>query len=422
MTERTDPPMGEHELTERQPTLGELASGLRVVRPEDLSTPAPHTLNFHGQTVYVTGQRATVNVTPRAEVSWPLTVGPVPAPDAATQPRTEAAQRLAEALAEHRSVLLSGPGGVGKSQLVAAHVQHALATGAGRFVLWADATDGPSLTASYADAAQQLLLPGLPARDLDRRAAAFLEWFRTPGPSALVVLDNLADPALLADRLPHSAADDRRVIATTRLRGASTGGVLGTVVSLESFGPDESLAFLRKRIRASAEAAYLAEEEHTPRLSELAEELGHLPLALGYAATAMVTEELTADEYLDELRERARTLDEVLTPDPGGIGVTAALLLSLEAAERRRPKGAAAPALRLAAWYDPVGHPERLWQAPVVRELLTGQGAEEYQGVGRRGIGDAALRVLHEYGLLTHSRMGRAPRRPDARPHRPCGP
>ncbi|WP_354644619.1 aminotransferase class I/II-fold pyridoxal phosphate-dependent enzyme [Kitasatospora camelliae] len=35
---------------------------------------------------------------------------------------------------------------------------------------------------------------------------------------------------------------------------------------------------------------------------------------------------------------------------------------------------------------------------------MTGQGAEDRPGVGRRGIGDAALRVLHEYGLITHSR------------------
>ncbi|WP_354644620.1 hypothetical protein [Kitasatospora camelliae] len=274
---------------ERPATLGELASGLRVVRPEDLPGPAPRTLNFHGETVYVTGRQATVHVTPRAEVSCPLTVGPVPVPDSAPQPRTGVGQRLAEALAEHGSVLLSGPGGVGKSQLAAAHAHRALATGASRFVLWADATDGPSLTASYADAARRLLLPGLPARDLDRQAAAFVEWFRTPGPSALVVLDDLADPAALTDGLPHSTAEDRRVLATTRLRGASLGGVLGTVVAVGTFDPAESLAFLRARVLAS-EVDYLAEDGHTPRLAELGEELGHLPLALGYAAAAMVRE------------------------------------------------------------------------------------------------------------------------------------
>ncbi|WP_404867775.1 hypothetical protein ACI1MP_04585 [Kitasatospora griseola] len=277
-------------------------------------------------------------------VEWPLAIGRPPTPEPFALSRDEVGKELAKALTAHRSVLLSGPGGVGKSHVAAAHALRATADGTALLVLWADATDGTSLATSFAHAAWKVL-PRRKPTGLEADSEAFLEWFRTPGPSALVVLDNLSDPALLAHLLPHSTADDRRVVITTRLRGSSTRSKVGAVVKVEPFTPAESLTFLRGRLAAS-EHQDPAGEEHGGALAELAAELEHLPLALGCAATALAEEGEPVAAYLDRLRQRAAGLDDMLPPDPtsGAPAVTAALLLSLDAAGRRRPTGAAGPA------------------------------------------------------------------------------
>ncbi|MFF7249813.1 tetratricopeptide repeat protein [Embleya sp. NPDC008237] len=366
--------------------------------------------------VAVSGHVGQLNVhpPPPEPVEWPVRLGAVPALATAFQDRAGLRAEVDAAREGHATVVLaqvlSGGGGVGKSQLAAWYAHRALAEGV-ELVVWADATDPGQVVAVYAQAAHLVRAPGAGGQDAEADARAFTAWLATTRRSWLIVLDDVTDPdGITGWWPPPSPAGTGRVLATTRLRDPRLSGGGRAVLDVATYTDSEAETYLRDRL-AHAGAAHLLDPCH----NALTTELGMLPLALAHASAYMIAQDIGCADYLARFRDHRARLDKLLprTGDTEGYGrqVAAALLLALDAADRDEPEGLAVPAVRLAACLDPAGHPRELWATtPVLDHLAThrtrrppadtpnddgaGEGVDAAQA-------RAAVRLLHRYNLLT---------------------
>ncbi|MEV0962488.1 tetratricopeptide repeat protein [Streptomyces sp. NPDC059017] len=334
---------------------------------------------------------------PQPSVVWPLRVGTVPQLASAFQPRTGLRERIDQARAGHTAVVLTqgiaGGGGAGKSQLAAAYAHQALAAGI-ELVVWANAAETEQIITGYAVVAHRVQAPGADGQDAETDARAFLDWLAVTPRSWLVVLDDLTDLEAIGPWWPPpSAADNGWVLATTRRRDALLSGGGRTVIEVDAYAPTEALSYLRDRF-TGARMAHLMDQ----RADEVVRQLGRLPLALAQAAAYMINEDVPCARYLQLFTDRQYCLDDLL-PDTEYYGrqISAALLLTLDAAQRCDPVGLAVPAIRLAAYLDPVGHPESLWTGAAVTAYLTHHHAVTVSADQARAV----LRLLHRYGLVT---------------------
>ncbi|MFE7634823.1 tetratricopeptide repeat protein, partial [Kitasatospora sp. NPDC057518] len=342
---------------------------------------------------------------PAAPVEWPVVIGRIPPKATAFQPREQLREAIDEARGQYGTVVLSqvlaGGGGVGKSQLAAHYAREAVEAGTD-LVLWADAAEPSAVTDLYARAAVELRVPGANG-EAEQDAERFLAWLAATERGWLIVLDNTTEHT--PEQLwPVTSRGGRgRVIATTRHRGAASTGGDRTLIDITTYSPAESISYLSERLERAKCTRFL--DEHA---AELAEELGHLPLALAYAAAYMVNTRRSCGRYLELFRDRTHSLDTVLPARTGIDGyrgpIRAALLLALDSAMLEQPIGLAGPVLHLTALLDPAGHPEQLWSTEAALNHLSSIR-------GRPVTGDDALdalAVLHNYSLVT---LGETPHR-----------
>lgn len=289
----------------------------------------------------------------------PLCIGRIPALAAARQARA-ADTALADSLRNGSTAVLgqvlSGLGGVGKTQIAAAYARTRWDAGDLDLLVWVNATERESITAAYAQAG--VALCGADESDGDRAAKAFLEWLDRPAaPQWLIVLDNVTDPGHLKDLWPPETACGRTVV-TTRSRHAALEGAHRRLIDVDRFTAAEAYAFLEQRLG-----------KHTKRIdgaARLAQDLGFLPLALAQAAAYILDQPgLSCDDYCELLADRAHTLADLsprVLPDDYAHSVAASLSLSIERAyHRQQPTGLATGILFLASFLDPAGIPADLF-------------------------------------------------------------
>ncbi|MFF4509062.1 NB-ARC domain-containing protein [Streptomyces sp. NPDC001401] len=367
---------------------------------------------------------------PRRPARWPHIVGSPPGRALGFQERAESS-RLRQVLeAEGTAVVgqvLSGLGGVGKTQIAAEYARTAFEAGRLDVLVWITAVTRQAIVDGYARAAVELL-----AVEPDEHAAQrFVAWLQ---PSAsrpvcrwLVVLDDLADPADVTGMWPPACPHGRTVV-TTRRRDAALTGPGRRRVDVGVFTPTEAAAVLRQA---------LADRDHPTQPSEqiqgLAQELGFLPLALSQAAAYIADGALDLASYRTRLADRTlsqllprsghgqpgETHDGDTLPDGQAATVAAAWSLSLERAARLHPQGLARPMLQLAAMLDPNGIPQQvLTSAPALHHLTVHRTpplttaaspapAPSSSSALAPGAVDeedalAALRTLHRLSLIDH--------------------
>ncbi|MEI5100926.1 tetratricopeptide repeat protein [Streptomyces sp. PmtG] len=346
---------------------------------------------------------------------------PVPIPQLATafQPRSALRDRIDAAWSDNRSVVLtqqqtrvlSGGGGVGKTQLAAVYANDAVKSHTD-LVLWTPAADMQHVTTAYAKTAASLKLPGTSGEDLDADASLLLDWLRTTDRQWLIVLDDITDPDSIQPLWPTSQTGSGRVLATTRRRDASLSGNGRIRIDIDVYTPAESNAYLHQRLNAEGMGHLL--DDHT---AELTHALGHHPLGLGMAAAHMINEELTATQYLNRYNDQHALLDKLMPPNADTeryhkpdqrTQITTALLLSLDAVQAADTTGLATTALRLTALLDPAGHPHALWNTSALLHHLTTHHTSVPPGdttapsvPATADQAHAALRLLHRYALLT---------------------
>ncbi|MFF7703570.1 tetratricopeptide repeat protein, partial [Streptomyces lydicus] len=310
---------------------------------------------------------------PSAE--WPVWVGDVPRTAAAFQPRTQVRKEVEAARGGGSDVVLSGPGGVGKSQLAASLARELRdqerSDGAGLDVLvWVRATSTDQVISAYAEAAGRLHIPGVSPDDEDGAARLFLRWLAASVRRWLVVLDDVTDPAAIREWWPDSGTGCGWVLATSRREDAQLSGEGRALIRIGLYTDSEARAYLQRRL-TDAGRAHL----HDPaQAGEIAAELGHLPLALGHAAAYLINKRPTMADYLTRLRDTSSRLGDLLpaNADTEGYGqpVTASLLLSLDAVEEADTTQLARPLLHLASLMDPLGHPATAWTTPEALDHL----------------------------------------------------
>ncbi|GAA0670628.1 hypothetical protein GCM10010193_23450 [Kitasatospora atroaurantiaca] len=402
------------------------------------------------------GARVTVvnsSPEPWQSPSWPALIGLLPDRAGFYQDRSQT-HEIADALADGGAAVLgqviTGTGGVGKTQLAAAYArtvwERAVAgpqtddDGAEpvEVLVWVSATSAQAITSAYAEAARKLIDGGLRGVDAETAAREFRGWLRTSGRRWLVVLDDVPQLAELNDLLPPEVRTGRTLV-TTRSRDAAWTTDTRRVIQIGVFEPLESRAYLRRALGRPERNP----EDSDADLDRLADALGHLPLALAQASAYLVETGRTIDKYLDLLERRAKTLTELMSPI-GGLPdkqtrtVAALWDMSIELADAHRPAGLARPLLELASVLNSDGIPVAVLTSEATRGYLTlrrprGSAPERQAGEAVDEVAaEDALTALHRLNLVdrltsrqttvvqTHQLLQRAVREsPHGRPSAP---
>nr|BEK63511.1 FxSxx-COOH system tetratricopeptide repeat protein [Kitasatospora purpeofusca] len=399
---------------------------------------------------------------------WPVLVGQIPGRAGFFQHRPEA-DALEAALADGGAAVLgqvvTGTGGVGKTQLAAQYArrtwQAARAaaqappgppptvpspvepggtgghspTGAPEvvdLVVWVNAADPQAVIATYARAAQAVEPGRFRPEDTEDAARWFLTWLEGSGRRWLIVLDNVASPAALTGLLPPPDETRGRTVITTRSRDAAWGTSTRTLLPVGLYIPEQSVTYLRAALERSERAGCGDGDEH---FAALAEDLGHLPIALALAAAYLVNSGRSIERYRAMLADRARrlerTLPDITGPDQQRRTVAALWDISIEQADAQHPHGLARPLLELTALLDPDHIPDTVLTNEAARVHLAAHGqavaADEGNGATRAARADGeelpgqsngdrdsnglvpledaedALRVLDRLNLIDHT-------------------
>ncbi|AEV85674.1 Nephrocystin-3 [Actinoplanes sp. SE50] len=321
-------------------------------------------------------------------------VGRVPRPAAWFQDRY-AHHALLRAARAGRSVVLtqvlSGLGGVGKTQLAAQFARSLDAAGELDVLAWITAANRQALVAGYADTAHALRLCG-PETEPTAAADRLLSWLEHTSRRCLIVLDNLDSPADATGLWPPDNPRGRTLV-TTRRRDAILHTDNRTMVPVGLFTPPEAADYLTQATGTT---------EPRSAVDSLAADLGLLPLALAQAAAYIRDHGIDCATYRQRLREHGLTA-RLLPPDDGlpddhRTIVAAIWDVSITAADNHRPRGLARPLLEVAALLDPNGIPDALFTTTAITAHL-----------GRAGITAPdppaiidGLHNLHRLHLITH--------------------
>ncbi|WP_290050011.1 NB-ARC domain-containing protein, partial [Amycolatopsis solani] len=350
-----------------------------------------------------------VHQQPHSVVSLPHRAGVAPQPAAAFQDRAETTHLLVQALESGNAAVLtgqpqvhtgvvSGLGGVGKTQIALNYAQRLWTSGDLDVWAWVTAGSREAIVSSYARLATDLT--GIEDTDLEHGAQRLLEWLSSSSARWLIVLDDVQNPADLRGLWPP-AAPGGRVVVTTRRRDAALRGHGRQLVEVDVFTPGEAQAYLQA---ALADQPDLAEGA-----AELAVELGCLPLALAQAAAYMLDRDLSCTAYRARWTSRRRSLASLL-PEPDGLPdehratVATTWSLSVEQANRLEPAGIAGALLEVASVLDPNGIPAAVFTDPLVTGLLASHcGREVDAEQARDGLG-----CLHRLNLIALDRSSEA--------------
>ncbi|WP_405825316.1 tetratricopeptide repeat protein [Streptomyces sp. NBC_00838] len=350
---------------------------------------------------------------PQATASWPHQVGIIPAEARFFQHRA-GADRLHKrvdsggpAVTTH---LLTGMGGVGKTQLAADYARRAWAGGGSAsgldVLVWVTASSRQAVVAGYAQAGVELCR-GDP-NDPEAAARSFLAWL-TPKLAAkpcrwLIVLDDVADPSDVRGLWPPASPHGHTLVTTRRRDAAIASGERHTI-EVGLFTRAEALAYLTTSLAGHGR------NESADELEALAENLGCLPLALAQAVTCIIDIGYSAAAYRGLLVDRAITLAETAPdalPDDQTSPLAAAWSLSIDRADTLRPAGLARPMLQLTALLDANGIPTSvLTSGPALAYLTTHRtrtgppSASESAPVSSHDA-TRAMRALHRLSLIEH--------------------
>ncbi|MEZ4593458.1 MAG: tetratricopeptide repeat protein [Chloroflexota bacterium] len=207
--------------------------------------------------------------------------------------RHDELQKMAHALKNGQAVVISGSGGVGKTQLSVEFVHrygHYFVGG----VFWlnfADAENVPSEVAACGGAEALSLTPKFDKLDQDDQIRLVQQVWQQPMPR-LLIFDNCEDKALLEKWWPKTGGC--RVIVTSRQTRWSRARRIANL-TLEALPAAESVQLIQKYVPD------LAADEATA----IAAELGNLPLALHLAGSFLERYQgvVTPAKYFAQLRE-----------------------------------------------------------------------------------------------------------------------
>ena len=266
-----------------------------------------------------------------------------------------AAQSMDDSLLQQHSGVakleVAGMAGIGKTSICTEYCYRYFPSYYG-LVIWLSAQSSENVAAGY----RQLMVDttGLDVKDKDTDevvAEVKARLFRSKVPW-LLVFDNLEDRSILEKFVPHGG--NGHVLVTTRLLHTGNVDFDDQTMMLGCLNPCESVELLCR----SAGKQNMTGEENIKAANQLADQLGHLPLALGMAAAYMSRCDVDCLEYLARYSGSPGSRDHL-----GHEPVQNSLSLSLDAI--RGENETAWEALRLLAWLGP----DQITK-PLLRSLL----------------------------------------------------
>jgi tetratricopeptide (TPR) repeat protein len=269
----------------------------------------------------------------------------------------------------------------GKTQLAVAFAESQWQSGGVDLLVWIDATSRAAVLAGYA-AATGAVTGRAQASSCESVAAQFLSWLGETSRSWLVVLDDLADPAILAGLWPAGPAG--RVLVTSADAAAVPPGV--RVLPVGPYSLREAISYLSESLSADPDKRHGA--------IELAHDLDLEPVALTQASAVIANSPLSCREYQAQFARQREQLAASPIRRPAAAAVT--WMLSLDRAEQLAPGGSAQWVLALAAQLDGHGIPQPVLAAPAIGEFLGGGDVRAGSERARAG-----LAALEQVGLLT---------------------
>jgi NB-ARC domain len=271
-------------------------------------------------------------------------------------------EKYLEQVANHfktdTTVVLSGLGGIGKTQLALEYAYRHFPN-VYRAVLWVNA-DKAALQASYADMAEVLRLPERNERELDKRIHAVNRWLEDHT-NWLLIMDNADDLPLVRSFFPK--ADHGHILLTTRTQMV---GSIASKIEIEAMDSEEGQLFLLRRsdpLKGRATLDKFAADIRKPAL-QLAELLGGHPLALDQAGAYIEDGSSFTDYIRLYYEQRLELLDERGSLKGADCDYPETVVVTFELCFRKASKrhALATDILRFCAFLHPDAIPAELFQ------------------------------------------------------------
>ena len=309
--------------------------------------------------------------------------------------RTAELEELADRLSEGTTSILPeavwGMGGVGKTHLAVEYVHRH--QDEYDLVWWVPSSSTGEMMRSLTDLAETLELPVESTQD--KAVPAVLEALRlgVPYRDWLLVFDNAESPEMVRDFLPVHGTG--RILITSRNPDWER---TTRALEVSVFSPEESRELIRLRRPDLPEAG----------ADQVAEVLGHLPLAVEQAAVWLLQTGMSAEDYLEAFEAENEALLNIPDLTEYGRPVTAAWNLSLRRLEEKNPSALAL--LRVCAFLAPVPVPRRYFRAArgaqLDPELLSIVNSPVALSAAFRDISQLSLaRLDHRAGTLQMHRL-----------------
>jgi tetratricopeptide (TPR) repeat protein len=214
--------------------------------------------------------------------------------------RSDLLTRLRQHLVERHRAVLSGLGGIGKTQTAIEYaVRHRADYPAG--VFWVNAETNSGLISGFTAVSKALRLPARESDDQEAAVKVALEWLND-NDHWLLILDNVEDRLEVQRFVPERDKGD--TLITSRESVFQELGI-ARALDVQDLDDDEALHFLLARTERDD-----AESVDRAAAHELTAELGNLPLALEQAAAYIVETNAAFSDYLSAFRKRRVTLLE----------------------------------------------------------------------------------------------------------------
>ncbi len=332
-----------------------------------------------------------------ASATWPVCSGSVPQLADRFSARPETAPDLSAAFTSSRSVGLvpwradaSWSRICGKTQLAAFYAESLWQARAVDLLLWIDASSRAALLAGYVEAAEAVS-GARPAGSAHAVAASFVAWLAATDARWLVVLDDLADGAMLAELWPAGRTGQLLVTAPTRQVVQDLNRLL--VLEVGPFSRREAMSYLVARLSADPDQRRGA--------MDLIEDIGGEPLALSQATSVIASSRMTCEGYRESFHRRMRDLGAAAQEQQRAASAAITWTLSLDRADQMLPGGATHACLALAALMDGHGVPDEVFTSAAGSRYIAGGALPAVQAQEQART---ALLCLERTGLLTIDR------------------
>jgi hypothetical protein len=228
--------------------------------------------------------------------------------------------RAAAITATATATTVHGLGGIGKTRAAIEYAHRHADDYTALLLVRADSPENLSENLAELCAPTVLDLPEHQNPDIEVRLASALRWLREH-PGWFLILDNVdnEDAAAAAESLLGRLENRGQVLITSRIRNWSAAV---STLQLDVLTVDESAAFLLER----TEGLRLKRSDDLKQVTDVAEMLGHLPLALEQAGAHIGHEHLSFEQYLGQwMSNRGKVMqwfDQRLMQYPVSVAVT----------------------------------------------------------------------------------------------------